>query len=152
MARRRLTHEEHDLALDTLLRSAIAPTSLLREAVGAAEIVPFQGQLLLQGVRPIIAFGALHSTARGITLGQEIYLRQDVFAPDGTIPAYLLVHEVAHVVQYLRDGTSRFLTRYLSEYFQGLLKLQSGREAYLAISYEVEARQVESHLPRPLQR
>ena len=135
-----------------MLQSAIAAPALIHRAVDETELIPFRNQLLFEGVRPVVAYGALNSTARGITLGREVYLRQDVFDSAGAIPAFLLVHEVAHVVQFLRDGTPYFLSRYLGEYFRGLLRFQSGHTAYLAISYEVEARMVETFLPAELQR
>jgi len=45
--------------------------------------------------------------------------------------------------QFARDGKLRFLCRYLGEWFTGIFKYRILAQAYLCISYEVEARQAE---------
>ncbi len=151
---RGLTGPERELTLSPLLQSGVGDEALCRRAVAECLLISFQHRLppVFQGIRPLIAYGALNSTARGITLGRRIYIRHDAFDTTGGLPPYLLVHELAHVVQFLRDGTPRFLTRYLTEYFAGIPRYGSTREAYLNISYEIEARQVETFLPEHLQR
>jgi hypothetical protein len=151
---RSLFPDELELGISTLCASEIAGPSLCERAARECSLTPFRHHLppLSRGVRPVIAYAALNSRARGITLGRQVYIRHDTFDSDDRIPPFLLVHELAHVVQFLRDGTASFLTRYLSEYFAGLMRHRSGYRAYLEISYEVEARYVESFLPEGLQR
>lgn len=48
-------------------------------------------------------------------------------------------HELIHIQQVRRDGFIRFYFNYLKEYYQFRFKGFAHREAYLAISYEVEA-------------
>jgi hypothetical protein len=60
----------------------------------------------------------------------------------------LLVHECVHVWQYRRDGTWRFLRKYLFSYFNSLYKLGSIERrirfsAYAAIPAEQEAHALE---------
>ena len=73
----------------------------------------------------------------GMTVGRLILVLRD---DDQSGRRVLLAHELAHVEQYARLGTVRFLRRYLGEYFAGLWRLRSHRQAYLAISLEAEAR------------
>lgn len=147
---RALFPEEKSAATRALLSSSIAEEAICRRAISECRLVPFDRFLppLLRGVRPTIAYFALRRRASGITLGRQIYIRRNLFDRDGELPLYLVVHEVAHVVQFLRDGTLPFLSRYVGEYFAGRFRGLRDREAYLAISYEREARRVESHLSR----
>lgn len=48
-------------------------------------------------------------------------------------------HELIHIQQVRRDGLIRFYFNYLKEYSQFRMKGIPHREAYLSISYEVEA-------------
>lgn len=48
-------------------------------------------------------------------------------------------HELIHIQQVRRDGFIRFYFNYLKEYSQFRFKGINHREAYLSISYEVEA-------------
>jgi hypothetical protein len=62
------------------------------------------------------------------------------------VPARLLVHETAHVLQYRREGLAPFLFRYLWEYAKTLwgagdLGATKRAAAYRAISFEVQARE-----------
>ena len=75
--------------------------------------------------------------ANGMTVGRLILLLRD---DDHSGGRTLLAHELVHVEQYAQLGTVRFLRRYLREYFANLWRLRSHRRAYLAISYEAEAR------------
>ena len=72
-----------------------------------------------------------------MTLGRLILVRHD---DDRSGRRVLLAHELVHVAQYAHLGTVRFLGRYVSEYVRGLWRTRSHRQAYLAISLEVEAR------------
>jgi len=51
----------------------------------------------------------------------------------------IINHELIHIQQVRRDGVIRFYFNYLKEYTQFRLKGIQHKEAYLAISYEVEA-------------
>ena len=74
---------------------------------------------------------------QGMTLGRLILLLRD---DDRSGRRVLLAHELVHVQQYAELGAVRFLRRYLSEYLRNLWRLRSHRQAYAAISSEVEAR------------
>ncbi len=146
---RPLSQEERRPVLQALLQSRIADEAICHRALESARFFPFVHRLppLFCGVRPFIAYFALRRRASGITLGSNIYVRHSLFGRQGQLPLYFVTHEVAHVVQFLRDGTYPFLTRYLGEYGWMRLRGIDDRSAYLAISYEREARRVETFLP-----
>ena len=72
-----------------------------------------------------------------MTLGRLILVLRD---DDRSGRRTLLAHELVHVGQYAQVGTARFLWRYVREYGIHLWRLRSHRQAYEAISFEVEAR------------
>ncbi|HEX8560112.1 MAG TPA: DUF4157 domain-containing protein [Pyrinomonadaceae bacterium] len=86
--------------------------------------------------------------ASGITFGRRVFVRPSLVGRDGrgraVVPAALLVHEAAHVLQYEERGAARFLFDYLRGYWRAL---RAGRRwgaagrvlAYLAIEEEREA-------------
>lgn len=74
-----------------------------------------------------------------LTIGETIYY--DV--TKGSVPPWLRNHELAHVKQYLVYGKCRFLFQYMIEYCVGRLKGLNHQDAYLSISFEVEARKAE---------
>ena len=76
---------------------------------------------------------------QGMTLGRLILVLRD---DDRSGRRVLLAHELVHVEQYAELGTARFLRRYVGEYFVNLWRLRNHRQAYWAISLEVEARAV----------
>jgi hypothetical protein len=78
-----------------------------------------------------------------ITLGRRIYLSSaaERMKPESVIR--LLRHELAHVVQIERLGLFRFLWRYLQEFAVLYVRLRSVAAAYVAISFEIEARAAE---------
>lgn len=79
--------------------------------------------------------------AGAMTLGRIVFVRRDLVCADGRIRSpELLAHELVHVLQYARLGVAAFLWRYLREYLTGLWRLRNHRRAYLAISLEVQAR------------
>ena len=80
---------------------------------------------------------ALTPGIHGMTLGRLILVLRD---DDRSGRRTLLAHELVHVEQYAQLGIVRFLRRYLREYFVSLWRLRSHRQAYLAISFEAEAR------------
>lgn len=57
---------------------------------------------------------------------------------------FLRRHEKKHVEQYKEHGVIAFLCKYLLEYSIGRLRGLSHRQAYLNISFEVEARKAET--------
>ena len=73
----------------------------------------------------------------GMTLRHVILVRRGYEGDEG-----LLAHEMVHVRQWEDLGVPRFLWRYLSSYARGRLGGLSHQDAYLAIPFEVEARQV----------
>lgn len=58
------------------------------------------------------------------------------------VPAYLRRHEMKHVEQQRRLGL-KFYFLYVGEYVFNLFKFRSHEEAYLNISFEIEARKAE---------
>ena len=73
----------------------------------------------------------------GMTVGRLILVLRD---DDRSGCRVLLAHELVHVEQYHQMGVARFLWRYVREYARHLWRLRSHRQAYRAISLEVEAR------------
>ena len=143
-APRALTRLERDWSLQALLDRHIAPPELCERAVRACMLVPtWPRWQRVRGPRSALAHAALAGKASGITLGQRVYVRRELFDAQGGLPLQLVLHEVAHVAQFLRDGTLRFLVRYVRDYGQGRLRGLDDRDAYLAIPYEVEARRVD---------
>jgi hypothetical protein len=87
-----------------------------------------------------------------ITFGRRVFVRPSLVKVDSTgratAPAWLLVHEAAHVLQYEERGLVRFLAGYLRSYLCVLIKgkgLGAGArtKAYLAIPEERAAREAE---------
>ena len=85
--------------------------------------------------------------SHGMTVGRLILLLRD---DDRSGRRTLLAHELVHVEQYAQLGTVRFLRRYLWEYFANLWRLRNHRQAYLAISFEAEARAASERWRRDL--
>ena len=75
----------------------------------------------------------------GMTVGRLILVLRD---DDHSGHRVLLAHELVHVEQYAELGLVGFLWRYVREYFGHLRRLRNHRQAYRAISLEVEARAV----------
>lgn len=135
------------LILSALMSCEVADEATCRDALLAARFYPRRARELPSlSPRELVAYAALAGRARGITLGDAVYVRQDAAEPAG-LPLALVAHEIAHVVQFRRDGASRFLARYLGQYAINLARGMPERQAYLQISYEVEARRVEAALP-----
>ncbi len=88
----------------------------------------------------------------GITFGRHVFVRPSLVRRDGggrpRVPAPILVHEAAHVLQYEERGFARFLFDYVREYLRllragGRWGAQWRMAAYLAIGVEREARAAE---------
>jgi hypothetical protein len=71
-----------------------------------------------------------------ITLGRRIWIADHVREED---IATLVRHEMVHVRQMARLGLGRFLWRYILEYIRNRRRGLSHDDAYLAVSFEVEA-------------
>jgi hypothetical protein len=80
-----------------------------------------------------------------MTLPWAIYVRNDVLVGESSRLARLISHELVHVRQWQQLGIMRFLRLYLSDYLGGRRKGLSHNQAYLAISLEMEARQISGH-------
>jgi len=87
-----------------------------------------------------------------ITFVRRVFVSPSLVRKDSegraVLPAWLLVHEAAHVLQYAERGTFRFLTGYLRGYFRGLwggkgFGAGARTAAYLAIPEERAAREAE---------
>ncbi|HVF67114.1 MAG TPA: hypothetical protein VM914_05605 [Pyrinomonadaceae bacterium] len=87
-----------------------------------------------------------------ITFGPMVFVRPSLVRKDSAgragLPAWLLVHEAAHVLQYEERGTLRFLVGYLRGYFRVLwdgkkFDAAARNRAYLAIPEECAAREAE---------
>ena len=80
----------------------------------------------------------------GATYGRRIYVRPALFDGDPDGFARLIIHELVHVRQYDEMGFFSFLSRYFRDYLRGRFSGMNHREAYRAISVEVEARDITS--------
>jgi hypothetical protein len=87
-----------------------------------------------------------------ITFGSRIFVAPELLWRNVddrlALSAELVVHEATHVLQYERTGVVPFLFLYLRDYARALGREAGGawerhRAAYLAISFEVEARAAE---------
>jgi hypothetical protein len=54
----------------------------------------------------------------------------------------LIVHELAHIDQFIRLGPIRHVVRYVGDYVRGRVRGLSHWEAYRAVRLEVEAREI----------
>ena len=143
MGARKLTDEERDKVVPALLQQEVASREICEGAVDSCRLVRRLPSVFeIRGPKTTVAYLALRSRACGITLGDDVYIRSEFFAVDQSIPLRLLAHEVAHVVQFRRDGLVPFLTRYIWDYSKGLAQGLGDRRAYLEIGYEREARRV----------
>jgi len=77
---------------------------------------------------------------RGVTHWRWVFIDPEVMRGDRDRLARLVVHELVHVRQYVTTGYVRFMAGYITEYWRGRLSGKDGRQAYLDISAEVEAR------------
>lgn len=88
----------------------------------------------------------------GITIGKRIFIFPEQFWRSESkllrLDEALVVHEIAHVLQYRREGFFKFLYKYLRDYWRNLRKLKSWdsfsiQMAYFEIPFEKEARETE---------
>lgn len=89
--------------------------------------------------------------ADGITFGRRVYLVKRVVSKNERklrmVDEELAVHEIAHTIQYRRDGFFGFLWNYLRSYVANLRKRgefgsRARAFAYYNIPYEIEAREI----------
>jgi len=106
---------------------------LTAQEIAAYDLVPadLARRARVQKV-PFLAPGS-----HGMTVGRLILMLRD---DDRSGQRTLLAHELVHVEQYAELGVVRFLRRYIGEYARNLRQLRNHRQAYLAISFEAEAR------------
>lgn len=85
----------------------------------------------------------------GITFGRRIFILPQHLSLNRQnqkkLPEVLVVHEIAHVLQYRREGFIRFFYKYLRDYLRNLPRNEKWspdvrRQAYLNIPFEIEAR------------
>jgi hypothetical protein len=140
---RRLTPAEHRAVVRALVRCRVAGPALCRHAVDLTILFPRRPSLReVRGPRSFVAHIMLSARADGIALGRRVFIRRELFGPDGSLPIDLVAHEVTHVAQYLRDGPLAFYTRYVAAYAKNRARGLDDHRAYLAIPYEIEARNV----------
>lgn len=86
----------------------------------------------------------------GITIGARIFILPELVSLNSknkpSLPESLVAHEIAHVLQYKREGFFKFLYKYLRDYRRNLKKesqldFASRHRAYLNIPFEIEARE-----------
>jgi len=86
----------------------------------------------------------------GITFGKHIFIQPQLFTKNSKnklkINEELAAHEIAHVLQYKREGSIRFLYKYQKSYWKNLRKKEKWDsnariEAYFEIPFEIEARE-----------
>ena len=85
----------------------------------------------------------------GITFGRRIFIMPDLVELNSShqlkLPEKLVAHEIAHTLQYEREGFLIFFYKYLKSFLANMQKKEgwdivSRQEAYLEIPFEVEAR------------
>ena len=90
-------------------------------------------------------------SVQGITFGRRIFIAPRLLTFNQKnllkLPENLIAHEIAHVLQYKREGSIKFFYKYLTSFWRNLRKrgkwdAVSRQKAYLEIPFEVEARQV----------
>jgi hypothetical protein len=88
-------------------------------------------------------------SVNGITFGRRIFIFPEFLSLNQNsklkLPDELVVHEIAHVLQYGREGFIKFFYKYVRDYWRNLRKKKSWslfarQQAYLEIPFEAEAR------------
>jgi Domain of unknown function (DUF4157) len=91
------------------------------------------------------------SRPEGYADRNNIYLLPGLYQVGSIDGLALLAHEIEHCRQYRKHGTWHFRARYLTAYFRNRLSGMSRRDAYLNISFEIEAREIEKQVYQALQ-
>jgi hypothetical protein len=79
---------------------------------------------------------------RGVTIWKWVFVDPELMTGDRRRLARLVVHELVHLRQVVDEGYLPFTIRYVVDYLRGRLEGKSGRQAYLDIRAEVEAREL----------
>jgi hypothetical protein len=79
---------------------------------------------------------------RGVTIWKWVFVDPELMTGDRKRLARLVVHELVHLRQVVDEGYLPFTIRYVVDYLRGRLEGKSGRQAYLDIRAEVEAREL----------
>ena len=79
---------------------------------------------------------------KGVTLWKWVFVDPDSIRGDQRSLARLVIHELVHLRQLVDEGYLGFTARYAWEYLRGRLRGKDGRQAYLDISAETEAREI----------
>jgi hypothetical protein len=88
---------------------------------------------------------------QGITIGRNVFVKPKFVTllenKNYKIHVELAAHEIAHVLQFEREGFFRFLFKYLKSFAvnlkqKGNLKSVSRQEAYWEIPFEIQARDI----------
>lgn len=88
----------------------------------------------------------LRSWVVAVTIGKTIYLSRAVSGWPVEQIERTMRHEMVHVRQAMSLGVVRFLTRYGLEYVRNRISGMEPHTAYLAISFECEARTAEEEI------
>jgi hypothetical protein len=104
------------------------------------------------GARVRVGFPAwlspfLRSWVMAVTIGRTIYLSRPVAGWPLEQIERTMRHELVHVRQAKALGLVRFLARYGLEYVSNRISGMDAHTAYLAISFECEARSAEEGFP-----
>ena len=87
-------------------------------------------------------------SAHGITFGKRILIAPKLLSFNRNnflkLPEDLIAHEIAHALQYRREGLINFFYKYLTSYWRNLREKKkwdalARHEAYLEIPFEIEA-------------
>lgn len=88
-------------------------------------------------------------SVNGITFGRRIFIFPRFVSLNQSnqlkLPETLVVHEIAHVLQYRREGFFKFFYKYVRDYWRNLRKRErwdsmARQQAYLEIPFKIEAR------------
>lgn len=124
-----------------ILRAAGYDLEALRE-----ELAPIDPDKVNVWPASAIARSFWRAGITGITQWRWVLVHPAVLAGDRERLARLVIHELVHLGQFRRLGLARFMFRYVAEYLGGRLRGVGGREAYLAITAEREARETTERL------
>lgn len=86
----------------------------------------------------IFKFGHWYPRTFGIaaiTMGNQVWFRD----PCDLVHEHTFTHEMIHIRQIRKLGWKTFYTQYMKELAQGLLKYRNYHQAYMNISFEREA-------------
>lgn len=77
-----------------------------------------------------------------VTINKMVFVDPAMISGDRDRLARLVIHELVHVRQFVVSGYLTFMGRYLLQYGTGRIAGKTGRQAYLDIAAEAEARDV----------